>query len=195
MKIALDSITPEGVSLTESIAASSWDMDSTDFTFPGNIDMQAVFRRIGDEILVTAHVRFERIMSCVRCLSSVSQQLVRSFDFNYDSAAIKDVLDIDTDIREEIVLDIPMKILCRPDCKGVCPGCGANRNVEPCACTAVSAENIVDKIKINVAGPRADCSMSAGSIPVCAVETAAGKKKKKTTPKRSFSNNKKNKGG
>jgi uncharacterized protein len=37
-------------------------------------------------------------------------------------------------IDEEVQLEIPMKPLCRPDCKGLCPACGADRNAGPCPC-------------------------------------------------------------
>jgi uncharacterized protein len=37
-------------------------------------------------------------------------------------------------IDEEVQLEIPMKPLCRPDCRGLCPACGADRNVGPCDC-------------------------------------------------------------
>jgi DUF177 domain-containing protein len=36
--------------------------------------------------------------------------------------------------REQLELAVPMKPLCRPDCRGLCPTCGADRNAEPCAC-------------------------------------------------------------
>ena len=37
-------------------------------------------------------------------------------------------------ILEQIVLALPMKPLCQPDCRGLCPQCGANRNQESCSC-------------------------------------------------------------
>jgi uncharacterized protein len=39
-------------------------------------------------------------------------------------------------VREQLFLTIPMKRLCREDCGGLCPSCGANRNLTPCECTA-----------------------------------------------------------
>jgi uncharacterized protein len=45
-----------------------------------------------------------------------------------------DRIDLSQMIVEQIVLALPMKPLCRPDCKGLCPHCGVNRNVESCAC-------------------------------------------------------------
>lgn len=37
-------------------------------------------------------------------------------------------------IREEIIVNTPMKVLCSEDCKGLCPVCGANKNFESCDC-------------------------------------------------------------
>ncbi len=37
-------------------------------------------------------------------------------------------------IREQVLTQLPMRSICREDCQGICPICGRNRNVEPCAC-------------------------------------------------------------
>lgn len=44
------------------------------------------------------------------------------------------VLDLEPLFRDAISLAIPLKHLCFEECRGLCPGCGANRNVEPCTC-------------------------------------------------------------
>ncbi len=43
-------------------------------------------------------------------------------------------LDLEAFLWEEFFLALPMKPLCRPDCKGLCPKCGKNLNEGPCAC-------------------------------------------------------------
>ena len=45
-----------------------------------------------------------------------------------DSLALEDVL------REQVLLSLPVRTLCKPECKGLCPRCGANRNLQPCSC-------------------------------------------------------------
>jgi uncharacterized protein len=45
-----------------------------------------------------------------------------------------DILDVARLLRSETDLALPMKPLCGPDCRGLCPGCGANRNVTACRC-------------------------------------------------------------
>ena len=43
-------------------------------------------------------------------------------------------LDLTDAVRDALVLELPMRFLCKPDCKGLCPICGANRNVVACTC-------------------------------------------------------------
>ena len=45
-----------------------------------------------------------------------------------DSLALEDVL------REQVLLSLPVRTLCKPDCKGLCPRCGENRNSQACSC-------------------------------------------------------------
>jgi uncharacterized protein len=37
-------------------------------------------------------------------------------------------------VREQVLMGLPMRSMCREDCRGICPVCGANRNGNPCAC-------------------------------------------------------------
>ena len=45
-----------------------------------------------------------------------------------------DELDLEPLVRDAVLLDLPLAPLCRPDCLGLCPQCGTNWNVGPCAC-------------------------------------------------------------
>ena len=56
------------------------------------------------------------------------------FDLYYDGTELKDYLEIDQDVREKILLNFPMKVLCKPGCKGLCPNCGVNLNYQECKC-------------------------------------------------------------
>src|ERR1700732_2476304 len=48
--------------------------------------------------------------------------------YQKDSLLLEDVL------REQVLLSLPVRTLCKPDCKGLCPRCGANRNTQACTC-------------------------------------------------------------
>jgi uncharacterized protein len=46
----------------------------------------------------------------------------------------EDVFDLEQLILEQIILQIPIKVLCEEDCRGLCPSCGINLNMETCRC-------------------------------------------------------------
>ena len=50
------------------------------------------------------------------------------------------VVDVSADIKDEILLAVPMKILCSAGCKGLCPGCGIDLNRELCQCADTPAD-------------------------------------------------------
>ena len=54
--------------------------------------------------------------------------------YNGDGLVLEDVL------REQVLLSLPEKTLCRADCKGLCPGCGRNLNTEQCSCESTEAD-------------------------------------------------------
>jgi len=87
-------------------------------------------------------------LECRRCLSPVDvpfEQLLdllfatedESLDDDVGCYVIPDraaVLDLRDAVREELVLSVPRYVECGPDCRGLCPRCGANLNAGPCEC-------------------------------------------------------------
>ncbi len=56
-------------------------------------------------------------------------------------------LDLIPVIREMILLNHPMKVICKPDCNGLCPGCGVNLNVDTCQCKEDGGDPRWDELK------------------------------------------------
>ena len=52
------------------------------------------------------------------------------------------VVPFDPLVEEQLQLELPMKPLCRPDCRGLCPRCGADRNSAPCDCREEGDERL-----------------------------------------------------
>jgi Predicted metal-binding, possibly nucleic acid-binding protein len=50
------------------------------------------------------------------------------------------VIDLGLALRDEILLAVPMTPICRPECAGICPSCGRNRNLTPCDCEKQALE-------------------------------------------------------
>jgi len=134
LKIEVERIKDKEIELEEDIPASSWDMDSFDIKFVDNIHLNCKFIRAGKEIVVDTEVITHRIIICSRCLEEVGQTIRQNFKLSYNINDCGDYLEVDNDVREEILLGFPMKVLCRQDCKGLCPHCGVNLNYEECKC-------------------------------------------------------------
>lgn len=81
---------------------------------------------------------------CDRCIeiqaTSISYKLDRDIDFDNpdpveDCGLIEDkCIDVDNLLYPEIIINFPMKILCKEDCKGICRVCGINLNKQSCDC-------------------------------------------------------------
>jgi uncharacterized protein len=93
---------------------------------------------------------------CARCVEPVATAIATEFDLIFRPAAadsdsaergitapdteigyyLKDSLSLEDVLREQVLLALPVRTLCKPDCKGLCPRCGENRNSQVCSCEA-----------------------------------------------------------
>lgn len=107
-----------------------------------------------DDIRVAGSLSTRVELACARCLDSISRDVARSFDLLYrpqGSDAGKEELSVtaaeaevgyyqghglllEDVLREQVLLALPLKAICREDCKGLCPHCGKNLNQEQCNC-------------------------------------------------------------
>lgn len=133
MRVAVDDIRDELV-IEEDIQASSWDMDSFDIKFVDNVHIACRFSKIYKELMVSGSISFQRDITCSRCLSQARQAVKQDFTKTYNIEKTGKFLELDNDIREEIILNFPNKVLCSSDCKGLCPHCGVNLNIQTCKC-------------------------------------------------------------
>ena len=115
------------------------------------VHVDAELESVVEGLLVTGKLRATVTLRCVRCLREVEHDLevdVRELftgsgsrsaslqprddeDEGYTVAA-DDRLPLDTMVRDALVLAFPSFPLCRPDCAGLCPQCGADRNTTNC---------------------------------------------------------------
>ncbi len=89
---------------------------------------------VGHTLVVQGRLATRAVLECNRCLKKFDYAVdVRDYIF---TAQVKgdQTVDLTDSIREDIILSLPMKRLCSPDCKGLCPVCGQDRNVSTCDC-------------------------------------------------------------
>jgi uncharacterized protein len=108
-----------------------------------------------EEIRVFGHAKTDLRSACSRCLEPVTVPVDSKFDLLYrptpEGAEVPHEVALDpkesqigfyeglgielTEIlREHVLLSVPMQLVCKPDCKGICPVCGQNQNLGSCNC-------------------------------------------------------------
>lgn len=119
------------------------------------VSVSLLVEKDGNDVLVRGRMRARVPQTCGRCVEpfpfEVQAQVDTRFcprpaargeevelapdDLEVDFYA-DDLLDLNRLLQTETELGLPMKPLCRHDCRGLCPVCGGNRNATPCACEA-----------------------------------------------------------
>ena len=106
--------------------------------FVRNIDPLAYdlfAERLGHELIVQGRVSAPLELLCSRCAEFFSTSVTdSSFLRGYDISDESDTVDVTPDLREAILLLLPTYPVCRKDCAGLCPQCGANLNEVRCKC-------------------------------------------------------------
>lgn len=95
-------------------------------------------------VTLSVQVSFPLRVACDRCLEEFTRQydytfthiLVRQLQDEWqDYILVEDgMLDLEELILSDILLELPTKLLCKEDCKGLCPHCGCNLNHQSCDC-------------------------------------------------------------
>jgi uncharacterized protein len=111
-------------------------------------------RLAGNEVFVNGHVDTRAQVECDRCLKPIELPVNADFELEYitgseyESSGVAELteaemsvsvfdgeaLDVDEIMKEQILLAVPTRMLCREDCKGICPQCGVDRNKGECKC-------------------------------------------------------------
>ncbi len=121
------------------------DIAETDLPVSGLVHVEGEISNVGDVLLLKVHVSATVNRSCSRCLKEFAaessadvlekyypsgSQGVENDAYVYEA----DQVDITEPLRESLLLAEPLRVLCKEDCLGICPVCGADRNVQPCRC-------------------------------------------------------------
>ncbi len=129
------------------------------FTLEDGISYDVVLTHAGDGVLVTGIVRAHAVGSCDRCLDAASFDIAGEieeyflfeepedpdeFEDGFELVGPERTIDLSGAISDAVVMDTPFVLLCRPDCAGLCPQCGANLNDGDCGCAAAAEQAWVE---------------------------------------------------
>lgn len=134
MKIDTNKIPLEGLTLIEELNPKALDLETDIIKFPRPLKVKAGITRITNAVMVDLLVDGFMHANCSRCLEEFDMEFKKNFALNFQVNKLEPVIDLDPQIREEIILDYPIKPLCKPGCKGLCAKCGKNLNEGGCTC-------------------------------------------------------------
>ena len=110
--------------------------------------------------MLNAKINYFYSETCARCLEEFENKITANFNaiivdkLNDDYEAedieilIKDsCIDLEEPIKQVVYLSMPMKALCKTDCKGICPKCGINLNTDKCECNDFVIDPRLEKLK------------------------------------------------
>ena len=118
------------------------------------VKVEGKVRLAGADVFVNGHIETRAQVECDRCLKQVEMPVKADFDLQYitgaeyESSATAELteellsvsvfdgetIDVDEIVKEQILLAVPTRMLCQPDCKGICPVCGIDKNTDDCEC-------------------------------------------------------------
>jgi len=156
MKIDLTNIRPDGKYIEFNFSPDWWNPDfkndhivGLSMPLSGWIKLHYVAKKVAVEGAVSTTLQ----LRCDRCLEPYDKPLSTNFKFFLSVTPYAGDLDIelseedlnlifidgnylciDQIIKEQIILNTPMKTICSINCKGLCPVCGCNLNFETCSC-------------------------------------------------------------
>ncbi len=118
--------------------------------FHASVEVDARLDKTAHQLYLKAGIRTSGTFECDRCLEPFELPILARYSVvylynesdkgNYPPEEIKIIspdttsINLAEDIREMTLLSVPLKLLCREDCLGLCPKCGTNLNRKRCAC-------------------------------------------------------------
>ncbi len=154
MKIDIEDIPEAGLSVD--VSASSSELiaiaGKLDFTLSAPVQAHLEMLRTGGEVQVSGEIKAALGFVCSRCLKEFAYPVDSAFSLFYtrqrQTEKEKELTKADFDVNllasneidtteillGQLTLEAPMKPLCREECKGLCPNCGADLNEGSCGC-------------------------------------------------------------
>jgi uncharacterized protein len=153
MRFKIKEIGPEGLPLhvpvtAEWVAAACPDVELR--AGPAGLALDGRLEKTGEDYLLRGHLHGDVESSCARCLEPARVPIDVSVAVTFVSTESDDTddedqdpdvipfkggeIDVGEEIRDELLLAVPINPLCRESCRGLCDVCGENRNLSACAC-------------------------------------------------------------
>jgi uncharacterized protein len=156
MRVRLEQVRDNPYRWDETVSVDAAEIEHPDLRSLSPVRWRGEIRFVDPGYLLTASYSYQQTLSCQRCLEPVAQTVEEPMHLLFlpgaqppaapEHALAEEelgVVEVEEDaevelmplLLEQIQLNVPMKPLCRPDCAGLCPKCGARLDEGPCGCS------------------------------------------------------------
>ena len=137
LRIAVASLPPEGLPWSGEVTAAALGVPEDDrirFALPIRFTLRV--SPVETEVLIEGQLRARLRCGCDRCLVTFETEVGTDEVCHLLALPEDGVIDLTENVREDMLLTLPSRCLCREDCRGLCPQCGLDLNTGSCDCTA-----------------------------------------------------------
>ena len=134
IKIAVRDIPASGLEIDQSIPKEGIGLSCEEADIRSLLNVKARLEKVNNFIIANTRIQAQFGYMCARCLEELCSTQELSYKFDFEISPQSEYIDLGEEIRQEIIMSNPSKVLCSKDCKGICPQCGANLNLEKCKC-------------------------------------------------------------
>ncbi|MBE5969099.1 MAG: DUF177 domain-containing protein [Lachnospiraceae bacterium] len=136
------------------IEMESYELSGSTYPFKKKDALDLTISALSDsKIYIECNINVTLIMPCDRCLEDVDvnieSQVAKEIDIlsQEESDLFEDKLfDVEKFVYKEILIELPMKVLCKETCKGICNRCGTNLNRKTCDCDTTQLDPRMAKV-------------------------------------------------
>ena len=134
IRITVRDVTSKGVELSQTIPKEGIGLTDEEIDLRSLLTVEVHLQKVDDVIVAETRVKVVYGYTCARCLEDFQRPEIMDYHFDFPLEPGLEYIDLGEEIRQEMILANPARILCKDDCKGICPKCGANLNIEKCTC-------------------------------------------------------------
>jgi len=122
----------------------SLDIGQEDLIRPeGALAYDLTVQCVSGELIVQGTLKINIICCCARCGDNFTKKiLISDFCRSFPLTLNNELINLTTDVREDILLALPMVAVCSAECRGLCSGCGVNLNRKNCKCKRPEKKNV-----------------------------------------------------
>lgn len=124
---------------------SALDLGTSGILINEPVKIRAAVSKIENSLNLKVNLQAKALGQCSRCLTDIALPIAKDFRLNIAIGKSDTSVDINEDIRQEIILEYPDKPLCKDSCLGLCVNCGRNLNEGNCNCAPPMAGPIKEE--------------------------------------------------